>query len=295
METLARILLLILVSEVHAAGEEGRQFFYDPVPTTLTGTVEKGPGDPGGNDWVLRLERAITVNPKEGSDVCVLEREVKEVQLMGDSKLIEHAALKKGSVTFHGKLSHAGAGLHPCPVRMQVSAYRPVSPPVREILPSPDGRFFVAWLDHDEGPPIGEIRSIFLRSATDQETLFSFVSSPRDTRAAWNPSSTCCVIADAPDNGGPRTWLVSKPPENEDGWKASRIEPFAELEQAHLRADPEVHHLFRPSFSKIEWLSDTKVRFRARCNSGNYLLTMDVASADKATKVEKLPDDPAEK
>jgi hypothetical protein len=178
---------------------------------------------------------------------------------------------------------------------MQVGAYQPVTPPTREIRRSPDGKVFVAWVDHDLGPPLGQIRSIFLRYSSDQDTLFSVVSSPRDTKAAWNPASSRCVIADAPDNGGPRTWLaVHKSPEDWE-WKTRPIDPFRELEKKFRDSDPEVHHLFRPSFLGIEWLSDTKVRFRAYCNTGTYFLTLDTDRPDEPAVAEKLSDEFLEK
>lgn len=294
--------LMSFAAVIGVRAEESRQFFYDPVPSTLTGTVSKvangdgaAPVDKGRSAWILRLDQAITVNPKDGSETDVLESNVSEVQLSGDESLIDHAALEKGSVTLYGKLAHAVTTRHLRSVLMQVSAYQPVAPPVREIRPSPDGKFFVAWLDHDAGPPIGEIRSIILRYTTDQESLFSFVSSPRYTDAAWNPSSTRCVIADAPDNGGPRTWLVSKPPEGQDDWVARKIDPFAAVYKAFRQADPEVYHLFRPSFLKIEWLSETKVRFRGFCNTGTYQLTVDATAPDKEPETVKLSDGLLEK
>ncbi len=219
MKSFVTALLLTLSGAVAARADGGNQFFYDPVPATLTGTISKvdyaedaAPADQGHGAWILRLDHTITVNPKAGNELDVLERNVSEVQLTGTNGLVDHAALEKGSVTFHGTLFHAANSHHLRPVLMRASAYQPVAPPVREIRPSPDGKFFVAWLDHDAGPPVGVLRAIVLRHATDQESLFSFVSSPRYTEAVWNPSSTRCVIADAPDNGGPRTWLLSKPP-----------------------------------------------------------------------------------
>ena len=301
MNSILPALLLSLAAGIAARAADSTQFFYDPVPSTLTGILSKvdygkdaAPADQGHSAWILRLDRTITVNPKDGSELDVLARDVSEVQLMADDGLVNHAALEKGSVTFYGTLFHGANTHHLRPVLMRVSAYEAVAPPVREIRPSPDGKFFVAWLDHDAGPPIGVIRSIMLRYTTDQESLFSFVSSPRYTDAVWNPSSTRCVIADAPDNGGPRTWLVSKPPEGKDDWKARKIDPFAVLEKAYYHADPK-NNLFRPWFSKIEWLSDTRVQFRGGCNSGTYLLTMDTTTPDKAPKAQKLSAEPREK
>ena len=88
--------------------------------------------------------------------------------------------------------------------------------PAREIRRSPDGRYYVGWFDHDAGAPFGIIRPVVVRSASDPHDIFSFVSVPRSTDAAWNAASTRCVIADAPDNGGLTTWLIyQKTPQ---GW-----------------------------------------------------------------------------
>ena len=118
----------------------------------------------------------------------------------------------------------------------------------------------------------------------------SMVSSPRGTQAAWNPSSTRCVIADAPDNGGPVTWLVSKGEFGE--WVSRKIDPFSVIEKAYYKTDKPPRHPLRPAFSKIEWITDTKVRFRSHCNSGTYLLTVDVTALKKPPETQKISDDP---
>ena len=124
----------------------------------------------------------------------------------------------------------------------------------REIRRSPDGRYFIAWFDYDAGAPIGLIRPVVVRNVSDPFDIFSFVSVPRYTDAAWNPASTQCVIADAPDNGGPKTWLVYQKTPQE--WATRGLEPFVTLYEAFRKTDPEVRHLFRPSILKITWLSD---------------------------------------
>ncbi len=151
---------------------------------------------------------------------------------------------------------------------------------------SPNKLYFVAWFDSDAGVPLGVVRSIVVRNASDPEDIFSIVSVPRATHAAWNPASNRCVIADAPDNGGPITWLVYQ--KKTGKWDSRRLDPFELLEKAFYKADPEVHHLFRPSFRKIEWLSDTKVCFHGYCNSGTYLITVDTASPDSPPIAKKL-------
>ena len=161
--------------------------------------------------------------------------------------------------------------------------------PVREIRRSPDGRYFVGWFDYDAGAPFGLIRPVVVRSTSDPYDIFSLVSSPRYTDAAWNAASTQCVIADAPDNGGPKTWLIYQKTAQE--WASREIEPFSTLYEAFRKTDPEVRHLFRPSILKITWLSNTQVRFRGYCNTGTYLITIDTAAPKQPPTIKKLSDD----
>jgi hypothetical protein len=284
-------LLLALLMSLASRAEE-TQLFYAPTPAALTGVLARETGETAAakDTWTLLLPRQVTVNPGPGGEGGVLETDVKEVRLSGDDGLIRKAAESKSSVTFYGKLSRAADPKDPRHIVMEVSAWQVATPPTREIRRSPDGKVFVAWVDQDLGPPLGTIRSIFLRYAIDQDTLFSVVSSPRDTKAAWNPSSSRCIIADAPDNGGPRTWLVVRKSPDAWEWKSRVIEPFQELYKEFRKTDPEVHRLFRPSLLKIEWISETKVRFRAYCNTGTWLLTMDMDRPDEAPVSEKLSD-----
>lgn len=286
-------LLFALLMSLASFGAE-TQYFYAPTPTALTGVMvrENGEGDPDleKGSWILRLPQPVTVNPNPGGQGGALETDVKEVRLTGDADLLAAAAVTKTSVTWYGGLSPILAGKDSLKISMKVGAFQPVAPPVREIRRSPNGKMFVAWVDQDLGPPFDTIRSIFLRYAADQDTLFSVVTSPRDTQAAWNPSSTRCVIADAPDNGGPRTWLVVRKSPEDWEWKSRQIEPFEELQKQFRDSDPEVHHLFRPAFLSIAWISESKVRFRAYCNTGTYLLTMDMDRPDDPPVSEKLSD-----
>jgi hypothetical protein len=286
-------LLLVFLMSLASFGAE-TQYFYAPTPTALTGVMvrENGEGDPDREkgSWILRLPQPVTVNPNPGGQGGALETNVKELRLTGDADLLAAAAATKTSVTWYGGLSHIVAAKDSWKISMDVSGFGPVAPPVREIRRSPDGKMFVAWVDQDLGPPFDTIRSIFLRSATDPETCFSVVTSPRYTDAAWNPSSTRCVIADAPDNGGPRTWLVERKSPSDSEWQSRQIEPFRELGKQFYEADPEVHHLFRPAFSSIDWISETKVQFHASCNTGTYLLTIDTDRRDNTPVAEKLSD-----
>ncbi len=279
-------ILTLLMSLVSRADET--QFFYAPTPTALTGVIGESTGENG--PWTLRLPVPITVNPNPDREGGILETDVKKIRLSGKGELVRAAAAAKTSVTCYGTLSRVADPNDALQIVMEMGAFQIAAPPTREICRSPDGKMFVAWVDQDLGPPLGTIRSIFLRYAADQDTLFSVVTSPRHTQAAWSSSSLRCVIADAPDNGGPRTWLVVRKSPDDWEWQSRVIEPFRELEKEFRKSDPEVHHMFRPAFLEIEWISETKVRFRAYCNSGTYLLTMDTDHPDEAPVSEKISD-----
>lgn len=160
---------------------------------------------------------------------------------------------------------------------------------VREVRPSPDGRHFAGWFDHDAGAPFFPSRVIVVRSVPDGRDLFSLVSMPRYTDAVWNAASTRCVIADAPDNGGPKVWLIHPLTTGES--TPQEFDPFATLHEAFRKTDPGVRHLFRPSILSITWLSDTHVRFRGYCNIGTYLMTIDTTKLEQPPTLEKLSDD----
>lgn len=168
----------------------------------------------------------------------------------------------------------------------------PAGEPKCEFRQSPDKKHLVAWFDQNVGKPLGEMRSVVLCASDDAAPLFSFVSVPRYTDAAWNPSSDRCIIADAPDNGGPVVWLVQK--NSRGDWSPGQLDPFASLAADFYSQQSDGKQprstLFRPSLLKIEWLTDTKIRFRGYCNLGTYLMTMDTASPDTAAKVERLSD-----
>jgi hypothetical protein len=156
---------------------------------------------------------------------------------------------------------------------------------------SPDKHYYIGWFDYDAGPPFGLIRLIMLRSSSDSYDIFSKISVPRYTKAAWNPSSTKCFVADAPDNGGPVSWLVYKTsPLDAEQWKTAVLDPFGQIYEEFRKSDPEVHYLFRPSILKISWLSDSTLQLRGYCNSGTYLITIDTIELSSKPKVEKLSD-----
>lgn len=162
---------------------------------------------------------------------------------------------------------------------------------------SPDHAHYVAWSDVEAGTPIGLIRPVVVRHAGGQENLFSFVTIPgQATQAAWNSASTRCVITDQPDNGYANAWLIYK--EGADKWLWRRLDPLAPLEADHLRALGG-RALFRPFLDKIEWLSDTKLRFLVRCNlnnpeltsSGRYWATIDVQTQDAVPQITKAAEE----
>ena len=157
----------------------------------------------------------------------------------------------------------------------------------REVRLSPDGRYFIGWYDHDAGRPFGVVRPIVLRSVSDPYDIFSIVSVPRSTDAKWNTTSTRCVIADAPDNGGPNTWLVFR--KNESEWTSMKLDPFKDL-YAQFSKTPHGATLFRPSILKIRWISETVVSFHAYCNLGTYMITLDTKGKKQNLISKKLSD-----
>jgi hypothetical protein len=158
----------------------------------------------------------------------------------------------------------------------------------REVRLSPDGRYFVGWYDHDAGLPFGTVRPIVLRSVSDSYDLFSFVSVPRTTAAEWNSASSMCVIADAPDNGGPNTWLVHR--KTNDQWPSTKLDPFKGLYNEFSKKSHGAE-MWRPSILKINWISETTVSFHAYCNLGTYLITIDTKEAGKNPVSKKLSND----
>lgn len=164
-------------------------------------------------------------------------------------------------------------------------------PGFTEIYYSPNNHYYVGWFDFDAGKPFGIIRPILLRSSNDPYDIFSRVSVPRSTQAAWNSSSTKCFIADAPDNAGPVSWLVcKKTPLEAEQWETITLDPFAQIYNQFRKTDPEVHRLFRPSILKVDWLSDSILRLRGYCNTGTYLITIDTTKPLTTPTIQKLSD-----
>lgn len=158
----------------------------------------------------------------------------------------------------------------------------------REVRLSPDGRHFAGWYDHDAGMPFGIVRPIVVRSVTGTYDIFSLVSVPRCTDAEWNSASNRCVVTDAPDNGGPNTWLVYQKQEHE--WASVKFDPFKDLYEEFSKTDHGAT-LFRPSILKISWVSETAVSFHAYCNLGTYLITVETKEAGRNPVSKKLSDE----
>ena len=168
------------------------------------------------------------------------------------------------------------------------------------ILYSPDRQCYVAWFDAHSASPIGEVRPVIFRRVNDSEDLFSFVTIPgQATQAAWNSASTRCVIGDQPDNGSIFVRLVYK--EKPDRWLWKKIDPLAPIYAAYLHAmGGKDIPLFRPYLDKVEWLTDTQVRFLIGCNlgghepkavAGRYYVTIDFQTPDQAPAMKKIADE----
>ncbi len=157
----------------------------------------------------------------------------------------------------------------------------------REVRISPDGRHFGGWYDHDAGMPFGIVRPIVVRSVEGTYDIFSLVSVPRQTDAEWNSASNRCIVTDAPDNGGPNTWLVYQKQEHE--WASVKLDPFKDLYEEFSKTDHGAS-LFRPSILKIRWVSETAVSFHAYCNLGTYMITIDTKEEGGNPVSKKLSD-----
>jgi hypothetical protein len=168
-----------------------------------------------------------------------------------------------------------------------LSSFSHAEEDICEIRLSPDGLYFVGWFDHDAGEPFGEIRPIVFRSVSDPSVIFSVVSVPRSTQAEWNPASTTFVLADAPDNAGPITWLIH----TKDGeqWITEKLDPFKSL-YAEFAKSGHGAALFRPSILNIVWASDTSVSFHSYCNLGTYLITINTNDLASNPITKKLSD-----
>ena len=161
---------------------------------------------------------------------------------------------------------------------------------------SPDKLLFAAWFDHNGGKPLGVTRSIVLRSASDPDTtLFSYVGPSRSTRAAWNSTSTACVIAQEVNWEKTMVWLVSK--DTKDQWQPHELKVIAPIEVAYRRAIGDKDHPgFRVHLEKIEWLTGTQVQFHVAANrhdsplasSGTWQVSVDTGKPDAEPKVLKL-------
>ncbi len=166
-----------------------------------------------------------------------------------------------------------------------------------ELRPSPDGQELVCWFDHDAGSFVGTIRSILVRSKSDPDMpLFSFAGTSRSTNAAWNSVSTRCVIVNEVDRGRMLVWLVYK--EKSGKWHERLLDVIAPIEAAFLKArgDRDLP-MFQVHLEKIEWISDTQLRFHVWANgnepdlasSGTYQVDINAELADAKPTMKRAP------
>ena len=153
---------------------------------------------------------------------------------------------------------------------------------------SPDRSALVGWLDVNAGSPVGPLRSIFFRQTADEWLFFSRVTIPRMTQAAWNSTSTRCVLADAPDNGNLLVWLIEKHPES-PLWRPITLDPLASLER-QFGATPHGATLWRPSILHMKWTDEFTLQLRCYCNLGTYLLTLDARAPTEKITIQHLSD-----
>lgn len=174
--------------------------------------------------------------------------------------------------------------------------------PFESVLYAPDHQHYVAWFDSRPGPVLGEARTVVFRatlSARDDDAsdYFSFATAPAWTQAAWNSASTSCVITDQPDNGSVFAWLIST--DKSHKWSTRKIDPLVPVYAAYKQAMGEKDlPMFRPALDRIEWLSDTRVRFLIWSNlndpklasSGRFWVTIDTLSPQAESTMERISD-----
>lgn len=165
-----------------------------------------------------------------------------------------------------------------------------------ELRSSPDGQAFVCWFDHHGDAPVGETRSILLRSESDPDMpVFSFVGFSRFTDAAWNSASTRCVIVNEVDWERTLVWLVCK---DESGkWHERRLDVVAPIKAVYHQAIGNKDHPgFRLHLDKSEWISGTQLRFSVRSNgndpdldsSGTYQVEINAELPDAKPTMTKV-------
>ena len=166
-----------------------------------------------------------------------------------------------------------------------------------ELRSSPDGRDLVCWFDHDAGALIGKTRSILVRSKSDPDMpLFSFAGTSRSTDAAWNSISTRCVIVNEVDWERTLVWLVYK--DKSGKWQERLLNVMAPIEAAYRQAIGNKDHPgFRVHVDKMEWISDTQLRFFVWSNrndpdlasSGTYQVDINTELPDVKPTMTRVP------
>lgn len=135
----AAVLALALVSMPSVLrAEEKTELAYDPAVSTLTGTLaqvkfedDDVPALKGTSAWILKLEKPVSVKESPDNKVDEAEKDVKDVQLVVDGKIVKPEALAKlvkdkSKLTVKGKLFHGHTSHHVTKILIMVEEWKPV-------------------------------------------------------------------------------------------------------------------------------------------------------------------------
>ncbi|MFD0892557.1 DUF4431 domain-containing protein [Luteolibacter ambystomatis] len=110
---------------------------YDPAVSTLKGTLKRVkfedddmPALKGTSAWVLRLDKPVSLKASTDNTADAAETNVKDVQLVIDSKIAKEADLArfvaaKTPLVVSGKLFHGHTAHHVTRVLMTINALKP--------------------------------------------------------------------------------------------------------------------------------------------------------------------------
>jgi len=122
----------------------------------------------------------------------------------------------------------------------------------RSFEVAPDQKYAVIWNDSElTGAPT---RIITAFRFNPREIIFSRITFPRWTGAAWNGASSRLALFDDPDNGNSFLWIISK---GSSTWKNTKIDVLDRLETLFPVNDPT--KLARGGIDSMHWSSNDEL------------------------------------
>lgn len=149
---------------------------------------------------------------------------------------------------------------------------------------APNGQSYVEWFERIDEESNWQIQ---FKTTTRTQPIFTRNTVHRQSLATWDPTSTYCLLSDAPDNGNIYFWLFTYDTASKQ-WQQTSLDLLSSLAAEHSKLDPETRHLLRLGLLKIRWVSPTVVQIWVTTNEGTFLLRLDATSPDHIPTVEKL-------